>query len=120
MPTPQLPSFQRARQPAQIEQRKEAILRTALLLFQENGLENVSLHDIAREVGLAKSNIYRYFESREHIYLVVLQRLAARFEQRLYPPLEKMRGRGNRGQGGRHHYRGLHGFAGIWGADHGR
>jgi AcrR family transcriptional regulator len=95
MPTTKSPSFQRARQPAQIEQRKEAILRTALLLFQKNGLENVSLTDIAREVGLAKSNIYRYFESREHIYLVVLQRLAARFEQRLYPPLKKLNGKGS-------------------------
>jgi AcrR family transcriptional regulator len=94
MPATKSPSFQRARQPAQIEERKEAILRTALILFQKNGLENVSLTDIAREVGLAKSNIYRYFESREHIYLVVLQRLAARFEQRLYPPLEKLKGKG--------------------------
>src|ERR1700752_2172194 len=88
------PGFQRARQPAQIEQRREAILRAGLVLFQRRGLENVSLTDIAREVGLAKSNIYRYFESREHIYLVVLQRLAARFEQRLYPPLEKLKGKG--------------------------
>ena len=94
MPPIKSPSFQRARRPAQIEQRKEAILRTALILFQEKGLENVSLTDIARVVGLAKSNIYRYFESREHIYLVVLQRLAARFEQRLYPPLQKIKGRG--------------------------
>jgi AcrR family transcriptional regulator len=94
MPATKSPSFQRARQPAQIEERKEAILHTALILFQKNGLENVSLTDIAREVGLAKSNIYRYFESREHIYLVVLQRLAARFEQRLYPPLEKLKGKG--------------------------
>ena len=95
MPTSKTASFQRARQPAQIEQRKEAILRTALLLFQRNGLENVSLTDIARDVGLAKSNIYRYFESREHIYLIVLQRLAARFEQRLYPTLEKLNGKGS-------------------------
>jgi len=95
MPATKSPSFQRARRPAHIEERKEAILHTALILFQKNGLENVSLTDIAREVGLAKSNIYRYFESREHIYLVVLQRLAARFEQRLYPPLEKLKGKGS-------------------------
>jgi hypothetical protein len=44
---------------------------------------------------LAKSNIYRYFESREHISLVVLQRLASQFEQRLYLPLEKLKGRGS-------------------------
>ncbi|HTD14989.1 MAG TPA: TetR family transcriptional regulator [Chthoniobacterales bacterium] len=87
------PEFQRARQPAQIEQRREAILQAALTLFQSRGLENVSLNDIAREVGLAKSNIYRYFDSREHIYLVVLQRLAAQFEQRIYTELENLKGK---------------------------
>jgi AcrR family transcriptional regulator len=50
---------------------------------------------LAREVGLAKSNIYRYFESREHIYLVVLQRLAALFEQRIYTELGRIKGKGS-------------------------
>jgi TetR/AcrR family transcriptional regulator len=86
-------SFQRARQPAQIEQRREAILQGALTLFQRNGLENVSLNDIAREVALAKSNIYRYFDSREHVYLVVLQRLATKFEQRIYDELDLIKGK---------------------------
>jgi AcrR family transcriptional regulator len=87
--------FLRARQPDQIEQRREAILRAALSLFQRWGLENVSLNDIAREVGSAKSNIYRYFESREHIYLIVLQRLAAQFENRIYSNLDEPNGRGS-------------------------
>jgi AcrR family transcriptional regulator len=90
----QLPSFQRARQPEQIEQRKEAILAAALALFQEKGLENVSLADIAARVGTATSNLYRYFESREHIYLRVLQRLGAAWEQKVYAALEKLKGRG--------------------------
>ena len=72
-----LPPFQRARQPNQIAERKEAVLRAALKLFQKHGLENVSLNDIAQEIGCAKSNLYRYFESREHIYLLLLQKLAA-------------------------------------------
>jgi AcrR family transcriptional regulator len=88
------PLFLRARQPDQIEQRREALLAAALCLFRLHGLENVSLNDIAREVGLAKSNIYRYFDSREHIYLVVLQRLAAQFEQRVYANLNRLKGRG--------------------------
>jgi AcrR family transcriptional regulator len=90
----QIPSFQRARQPEQIEQRKEAILAAALALFQEKGLENVALADIAKRVGTATSNLYRYFESREHIYLRVLQRLGTAWEQKIYPPLEKLKGRG--------------------------
>jgi AcrR family transcriptional regulator len=89
-----LPPFQRARQPDQIEQRREAILHAALVLFQNNGLENVSLNDIAKKVGIAKSNIYRYFDCREHIYLRVVQRLASEWEARLYPRLEKLKGKG--------------------------
>lgn len=87
MPKSRPSGFQRARQPAQIEMRREAILKAALTLFQRDGLENVSLNDIASEVELAKSNIYQYFDSREHIYLVVLQRLAAQFEERIYSGL---------------------------------
>ena len=86
------PSFQRARQAQQIEQRRQSILTVAVDLFQRNGLDNVSLNDIACGVRLAKSNIYRYFETREHIYLVVLQRLAAEFEQRIYAELGKLKG----------------------------
>lgn len=94
MPQKKLPGFQRARQPDQIEQRKEAILAAALTLFREKGLEKVTLADIAAKVGTATSNLYRYFESREHIYLRVLQRLGAQWETEIYPALEKLHGRG--------------------------
>ena len=94
MPKKKLSSFQRARRPDQIEQRKEAILAAALDLFREKGLENVTLSDIASKVGTATSNLYRYFESREHIYLRVLQRLGAKWEKKLYPSLERLKGRG--------------------------
>jgi AcrR family transcriptional regulator len=94
VPKSKLP-FLRARQPDQIEQRREAILGAALALFQRRGLDSVSLNDIAREVDLAKSNIYRYFESREHIYLIVLQRLAAQFERQIYSNLHKLKRRGS-------------------------
>jgi AcrR family transcriptional regulator len=87
-------NFERARRPQQVEKRREDLLSAALKLFKQHGLDQVSLNDIAREVGVAKSNIYRYFASREHIYLVVLQRLAAEFEQRIYSRLDRLRGGG--------------------------
>jgi AcrR family transcriptional regulator len=94
MPKRKLPPFQRARQPKQIEERREAILHAALVLFQKKGLENVTLADIAHRVGMVKSNIYRYFNSREHIYLRVLQRQAAEWEKRVIPGLEALKGKG--------------------------
>jgi AcrR family transcriptional regulator len=94
MPKSKLPPFQRARQPKQIEQRREAILEAALVLFQKKGLENVTFADIAEKVGTVKSNIYRYFDSREHIYLRVLQRQASEWEKRVMPALEALKRKG--------------------------
>jgi AcrR family transcriptional regulator len=94
MPKTKLPPFQRARQPKQIEQRRAAILHAALVLFQKKGLENVTLADIADRVGTVKSNLYRYFDSREHIYLRVLQSQGAKWEKRVMPGLDALKGKG--------------------------
>ena len=62
-------SFQRARRPEQKSQRRETILATAADLARDAGVARVSLGDIAAAVGLAKSNVLRYFGTREEIYL---------------------------------------------------
>ncbi len=64
--------YQRARQPAQKEERRQSILEAAAGLLEEHGFQGVSLSAIARRVGIAKSNVYRYFESREAIFLDLL------------------------------------------------
>lgn len=63
------PSFQRARSPEHKQQRREAILRAARSLAEKRGVRAVGLSDVARDVGLAKSNVLRYFETREEIFL---------------------------------------------------
>lgn len=66
------PTFQRARRPEQVAERRAAILTAARRLLQDHRLAEISLTEISAEVGLAKSNVLRYFESREAIYLEVL------------------------------------------------
>jgi AcrR family transcriptional regulator len=66
--------YQRARRPEQKLERREAILAAASKLATERAVREVSLGDIARCVGLAKSNVLRYFESREEIFLRLLLR----------------------------------------------
>lgn len=65
-------SFQRAREPGQKEQRRHELIAAAHRLLVQGGLEAVTLSAIARAAGLAKSNVYRYFESREEILLDIL------------------------------------------------
>lgn len=85
-------AFLRARQPEQIEERRRAILKAAEELFVEDGLENVSLKGIADRAGTTKSNIYRYFESREHIYLLILQQEGIKFTEKAKVALRKFKG----------------------------
>jgi AcrR family transcriptional regulator len=66
--------FQRARRPEHKQERREAILAAARELAGERPVREISLGDIARRVGLAKSNLLRYFESREDVFLRLLLR----------------------------------------------
>jgi AcrR family transcriptional regulator len=62
-------AFQRARRPEQKLQRRDAILGAARDLALRDGVRNVSLADIAARVGIHKSALLRYFETREQIFL---------------------------------------------------
>jgi TetR/AcrR family transcriptional regulator len=64
--------FQRARQPEQKTLRREALIAAATALFDEEGPTGTGLNAIAARAGFTKSNIYRYFESREEVLLSLL------------------------------------------------
>ena len=63
--------FQRARSPEAKEQREAAILQAARTLGATQGVRTVSLGDIAAHVGMHKSALLRYFETREEIFLIL-------------------------------------------------
>jgi AcrR family transcriptional regulator len=65
-------TFQRARRPEQLAARRAAILAAARGALAERGVDEVTLRDISERVGLAKSNVLRYFDTREAILLEVL------------------------------------------------
>ena len=57
--------FQRARRPEQIEARRCAILDAARAMLGSRPVADISLRELSESVGLAKSNVLRYFDSRE-------------------------------------------------------
>jgi len=61
-------NWQRARTDEKKNERKEAIYQAALTLFKKNGYDKVSFNGIAAEAGFTKSNMYRYFSSKEDIF----------------------------------------------------
>ena len=62
-------AFQRARTPEAKAAREQAILEAARALGTERGIRAVTLTDIADAVGMHKSAMLRYFETREEIFL---------------------------------------------------
>ncbi len=64
--------WKRAVQPDQKAQRRAEILSAAGELLDEGGIEGAGLNAIARKVGCAKANLYRYFEGREAILIELL------------------------------------------------
>ncbi|MCD0446986.1 TetR family transcriptional regulator [Glycomyces sp. A-F 0318] len=66
--------FRRARTEGQRAERREAIVAAALELLDEVRVTDLTLTELARRSGLAKSNVLRYFESREAVLLDVYNR----------------------------------------------
>ena len=64
-----VPGFQRARSDAAKQRRESAILDAARVLGAERGIRQITLADIGEAVGLHKSAMLRYFETREEIFL---------------------------------------------------
>lgn len=84
--------WQRARNADQKALRREEILTAAKRLFAVTSYEGVSLNGIAREAGMTKPNIYRYFAGREEIFLHILSEEQARFMEALEAKLPGLRG----------------------------
>src|ERR1700677_4508180 len=65
-------TFQRARSQEQREARRQAILGAAAAMLGEMPVADITLNELSRRTGLAKSNVLRYFESREAVLLELL------------------------------------------------
>lgn len=83
--------WQRARQKDQIQQRRQDILEGAAAVFEDHSFESVTLAMIAREAGVTRTNLYRYFSTREEIFLTLyiedLTRWTRQIETSLRGPL---------------------------------
>ncbi|MFJ7075009.1 TetR family transcriptional regulator [Streptomyces sp. NPDC098781] len=63
------PDFERARSPGAKRARREAILAAAARLATARGVRETTASAIADEVGMHRSAMSRYFETREDIFL---------------------------------------------------
>ena len=64
-------------------EREREIVAATRLLFDERGLQDAPIESIARAVGINKALIYRYFSSKEELYVLTLSSYLAEITERL-------------------------------------
>jgi AcrR family transcriptional regulator len=65
--------FQRARKPEEVALRRVHLLATARRMLESGvPLHDLGMNELARHAKMTKSNVYRYFESREQVLLELL------------------------------------------------
>jgi AcrR family transcriptional regulator len=66
-------TWKRARSEEQKEQRMSEIVDVTARLYQKFRFEEITFTRIAKEAGFTRSNLYKYFSSKEEIFLTFLQ-----------------------------------------------
>lgn len=69
------PSFRESATSTRASRRRERereIIAATRLLFDERGVQDAPIESIARAVGINKALIYRYFSSKEELYVLTL------------------------------------------------
>ena len=64
--------WERARTSEQKESREKEILQAAKRLLEEKSYESIRFSDLADLVTFSRANIYKYFDSKEEVYLSLL------------------------------------------------
>ncbi len=61
------------------QSKKEAILQVATRLFSEHGYWDTSVNDISKATGVAEGTIFYHFQTKEDLFLAVLQKFKEEF-----------------------------------------
>jgi AcrR family transcriptional regulator len=64
-------------------EREQEIVAATRLLFDERGIQDAPIEDIARAVGINKAQIYRLFASKEEVFVLTLTSYLQELAQRL-------------------------------------
>ena len=68
------------------EQTRDAILRTAASLATADGLDGLSIGNVAAELGMSKSRLHAHFASKTELQLATVAEAARIFEAEVIQP----------------------------------
>ncbi len=82
--------LRRARSPEDKQQRRQDILDCAWQLFQTRAWAELTMNDVAEASGLSKAALYRYFETKESLFLEVEEARLGEWLQGLGGDLDRL------------------------------
>ena len=88
MPRPRTRKPGRPPNPIAREERHEAILDAAAQLFAERGYADANTQVLADTLGLGKGTIYRYFPSKQDLFLAAVDRVMRQMTATIDPAME--------------------------------
>lgn len=62
---------------------KEVILTVALKLFSEKGYDGVGIRDIAKEIGIRESALYKHYRGKQDIFDSILKNIEYRYQKEM-------------------------------------
>ena len=65
------------------DDKKILIRKTSYIIFKKYGFEKATMNEIAKEAGLSKSALYYYYESKEDLFLDLIQHGKVVFQEEL-------------------------------------
>src|SRR3954469_239424 len=71
----------RPRDAALQQRRREQILAEATAVFAEHGYPNTDVQFIADPLGVSKGTVYRYFPTKERLFLAAVERGVRRLDE---------------------------------------
>lgn len=80
--------WQRARSEDQKEQRELAILNAAAELFDAHRFEEITFAMIGKQAQFTRSNLYRYFKTKEEVFIKLLAQDIFQWQERVMPRIQ--------------------------------
>ncbi len=62
--------------------KQEDIIRSAIEVFSQKGLEQASMEGISKHAGVSKRTLYKYYPNKDALFAVIVDKLMCRFDDR--------------------------------------
>lgn len=83
--TPTPPAERTTRRRLSRPERHDLILEHAITVFGTRGYHNVSMDDIAEQAGISKALVYQHFESKDDLYMAVMNSFMRELGEKVLP-----------------------------------